>query len=519
MSPRYKEMLGYTDEEFPNVRESWLKSVYPEDLEPAWTALKRLIKGKADHVEHEFRMVHKDGSLRWILARGTCVKNDDGRVHRIVGTHTDITDRKLAEARVAESEERYRLLTEHASSAVTMHEIVLDEAGRPVDFVFLSANPAFEAHTGLKPADVVGRRATEVIPGIKNTQLIETFGQVMRSGEPISFEQYYPPLGRYFLASAYKVSETRFASIFTDITKQKNAELALKQERDLFTAGPVFIASTKSLEPGQLTFVSENVFHILGYTPAEMTAESFHFADLIHPEDLPWVFEEVKKYIESGVVNFELSFRIRNRSGDYRWFNDFTQLIRNDSSDVTAINSYMFDQTEQRQAEAALRLSEQKARAILDTSFQLFGMLDLEGNLIDVNQTALNLDGLPKSEVLGKPLWETPSWAYSSELQDRLRAAIKTAASGESVQFEVTHPTPDGQKEYVEFSLRPVKDDDGKVLFLIPEGHAVTDRKLAEEKLAAEHNRLTSIIEGTRVGTWSGTYRQARRCSTKSGLR
>lgn len=96
-SPRYKEILGYTDGELPNVEESWTNNVYPKDLEPARTALKPLIDGEQDHIEFEYRMQHKDGSLRWIHSRGTCVKDNSGRVYRLAGTHTDITERKQVE--------------------------------------------------------------------------------------------------------------------------------------------------------------------------------------------------------------------------------------------------------------------------------------------------------------------------------------------------------------------------------------------------------------------------------------
>ena len=109
-SPRYKEILGYTDEEFPDVVNSWEKTVYPEDLATAKAALKKLIDGEAEHVEYEFRMRHKDGSLRWILSRGTGVKDDDGIVSRLAGTQTDITERKQAEDALRLSEQKARAI-------------------------------------------------------------------------------------------------------------------------------------------------------------------------------------------------------------------------------------------------------------------------------------------------------------------------------------------------------------------------------------------------------------------------
>ena len=79
--------------------------------------------------------------------------------------------------------------------AAAMHEIVTDEAGQPVDYVFLEANPAFETATGLRAAEIVGRRVTEVLPGIEDTPFIEVYGKVALGGEAVTFEQSRRPSG------------------------------------------------------------------------------------------------------------------------------------------------------------------------------------------------------------------------------------------------------------------------------------------------------------------------------------
>ncbi|MCX7823690.1 MAG: PAS domain S-box protein [Syntrophobacterales bacterium] len=127
-----------------------------------------------------------------------------------------------------ESEMRYRLLFENALFGIAIHEMVFDESGRPVDYIFLKANKAFETHTGLKIRDVLGRYVTEVLPGIERDPFIQIYGQVVLSGEPVTFEAYSSPLRRYYTVSAYKVDEGKFATIFTDITERKRAEEALR---------------------------------------------------------------------------------------------------------------------------------------------------------------------------------------------------------------------------------------------------------------------------------------------------
>ncbi|WP_269745871.1 diguanylate cyclase domain-containing protein [Desulfuromonas soudanensis] len=138
------------------------------------------------------------------------------------------------------SEEKHRLLIEHTLSAVAVHDIILDEGGKPVDYDFQSANPAFEIQTGLRVADILGRRATEVMPGNPTPPFLDIFGQVALTGGSVSFEEYCPPLGRHYFINAYRLGEGRFATVFMDITDRKEAEeriqklvAQLETERDL----------------------------------------------------------------------------------------------------------------------------------------------------------------------------------------------------------------------------------------------------------------------------------------------
>jgi len=96
-SPRYKEIIGFTDEEFPNSAESWLNQVHPDDTEHTIAANRECIDGSGDLFEVEYRMLHKDGTYRWIHGRGAGVMDDNGKIYRLAGTHTDITERKLHE--------------------------------------------------------------------------------------------------------------------------------------------------------------------------------------------------------------------------------------------------------------------------------------------------------------------------------------------------------------------------------------------------------------------------------------
>src|SRR4029077_14254546 len=136
-----------------------------------------------------------------------------------------------------------------------------------------------------------------------------------------------------------------------------------------------------------------------------------------------------------------------------------------------------------RRRAAKLAAREGQFRAVFNQTFQCLGLLSVDGTLLEANRTALAFAGLKEQDVLGKPIWETPWWSHSPELQIRLRDAVRSAAAGELVQFKATHPRADGRLRQISFSLKPVRDERGKVTLLIPEGRDISDRIEAERSL------------------------------------
>lgn len=146
----------------------------------------------------------------------------------------------------------------------------------------------------------------------------------------------------------------------------------------------------------------------------------------------------------------------------------------------------------------ALRKSEQKVRAIFDHSFQFIGMLTHEGTLVEANKTAMQFTGINEQDCLGKPFWNTPWWTHSADMQDKLHGAFIEALKGDIMQFEVTHPAADGNIHIVDFSLKPVKDELGKIIFLIAEGRDITERKQIENALREQEEKYRAFFNTSR---------------------
>ncbi len=133
-------------------------------------------------------------------------------------------------------------------------------------------------------------------------------------------------------------------------------------------------------------------------------------------------------------------------------------------------------------------------RSLFDHAFQFIGIVSVDGVLLEANQAALAAVGCTRDQVLGRLFWELPWWSHSEVDVARLRLAFERAQHGEFDRFETTHVATDGRQIAVDFSLTPVRDENGRVLFLVPEGRDISERKQHERERAfiAEAARLLS---------------------------
>lgn len=156
---------------------------------------------------------------------------------------------------------------------------------------------------------------------------------------------------------------------------------------------------------------------------------------------------------------------------------------------------------------------ERRFRGIFNSTFQFIGLLSPDGVILEANQSALALIGAEASEVLGRYFWECPWWAHSLDEQDKLRVGIASAAQGESVRFYTWHPDEKGGRREVDFSIKPVQDNRGNVIFLVPEGRDITEiveeqrlqlekERSYQEQIKLNQKRLEEAQRMAHIGHW-----------------
>ena len=119
-SPRYKSILGYQPDEMPDDTAEWEKRIHPDDHQRVMEANGRCLRGEAPWFEVEYRLLHKDGSYRWVLGRGASLKDESGQVVRMAGAHTDITDRRRLQESIVHNE---KIISMGGMAAGMAHEI------------------------------------------------------------------------------------------------------------------------------------------------------------------------------------------------------------------------------------------------------------------------------------------------------------------------------------------------------------------------------------------------------------
>lgn len=269
---------------------------------------------------------------------------------------------------------------------------------------------------------------------------------------------------------------------FQDLTEQLDIDQQIRHSEErvaaVFRHSPVAMTIVDLDNPGKTIDVNDAFVRMTGYSREQALSANQQNSMFWQGEvDFLAIVEEFRKY--GKVVGKD--FRFRHASGQIRHGLISASPYRIDGKSYVLTS--IMDISDRKRTEDLLRRSEEKFHAIFNQSFQFIGLLDINGTVLESNDTALRFAGVQAGDVIGQPLWETPWWSHSTELQEQLKVAINRAARGEVVRLDVTHPDSEGRMHHIDFSLKPVKDADGNISLLIPEGRDITELKEMQASL------------------------------------
>lgn len=233
-SPACAKVTGYEAEEFAANPHLWIEMVAPEDREMIMAHVQQILAGK-DVPPMEHRIIRKDGKLRWVSDTTILSRDASGTLQSYDGVIEDITERKLTEQKLAESEAYFRSLFENMLEGYAYCRMIYD-GDIPDDWIYLDTNPSFEKLTGLK--NVIGSHVSETIPGLResNPELFEIFGRIVRTGVPEQFDIHVGALNAWFAVSAFRPEQECFVAVFDNITARKADEEKIRRQGQLYSA-------------------------------------------------------------------------------------------------------------------------------------------------------------------------------------------------------------------------------------------------------------------------------------------
>ncbi|MFZ4615742.1 MAG: PAS domain-containing protein, partial [Rectinemataceae bacterium] len=222
------------------------------------------------------------------------------------------------EKTLLESEAKYHLIFEHMKEGFSLHQIILDDAGKAIDFRFLDANAAYETHTGQKPSDIIGKTLLEIMPGADTGQ-IERYGKVALGGEPLAFEYYSKTFCKHIRVRAFSPEPGRFAAIFEDISERKIAEEQLRELSDRLSlavrAGGVGIWEYEP-EANRLVW-DQQIYRLFGLVPEAFPGAHEAWQAAIHPDDRERADLETQAAVR-GERSYDTEFRVLWPDGSVR---------------------------------------------------------------------------------------------------------------------------------------------------------------------------------------------------------
>ena len=287
----------------------------------------------------------------------------------------------------------------------------------------------------------------------------------------------------------------------SDATALKESQAALARS-EAYSSAIVATAAEGILTldaKGKIESFNRAAEFMFGYSSGELIGEDVH---VLMPEPYRSAHSSyVDHYLETG----ETSIMGRGREVVAIRKDGTTFPIHLAASEIVIDGERCFagiirDISEQKAAERSLQAIERRFRAVFDQRHQLTGILSIDGIVLEANQNSLDFAGIEREAVIGRKYWDTPWWSHSSALQNRIHDAICDAAGGDTVRFEASSKRADGTLATLEFSIRPITDSEGDIVFLVPESHDITDQRRAEDEARHHRERIAHVSRLSTLG-------------------
>ncbi len=369
---QYAEMLGYDFETFVETNAAWIERLHPDDREKVAKVYSDYVRGLLPEYRVEFRQRMKDGNWKWILSLGKVIEYDpEGQPLRMLGTHTDITERKQAEQALQESEERFSKAFYESPIGILLVDMT--------DGTIRDVNDALLEMAALKREELVGQSATQLNLKIDPEVSAAITQELMEHGTFRNREvqwQLRDGQRRYVLNSGALVTiggRIHNLALIQDITERKHTEEVLRDSEErfrmLFENNP---ATMMLIEPvsGAIKDANRAAAEFYGYSLAELRSMDINEINQLTPDE---IYAERMLALNEERNFFVFQHRLAN--GEIHPVEVHSAPMKVDGK--TLLFSIVYDISERKRVEEEIQLRSHQLLALLDTSQSLTESLNL----------------------------------------------------------------------------------------------------------------------------------------------
>jgi PAS domain S-box-containing protein len=485
VSPASTSIYGYPPEQWYDN-----KLLIRDIIHPNWHSYfseqwENLLNGHVPPT-YEYKIIHKDGSIRWINQRNILVSDDNGSPVSLEGVVTDITERKLTEEAIKESEERFRYLSDGSMEAIffTKKGFCLEANQVAVEMFGFDDRSQFIGKFG---TDIIAPESYSIVKSHMLTDIFSPYEAVgMRKNGtrfPISIRAKTMP---------YKDEGIVRVTSITDITEIKMVENALlESDEDLKESQRIAHVGSWRLDIANNQLIwSDELYKMVGLDPAFPPPPYTDYQKLFTPESWERLSAATKNTIDTGIP-YELELETLREGGSNRWMWMHGKTILDAKGLTVGLKGAAQDITERKRSEETLQKTEKQFRVIFEKSPYAMALTEIKsGHLVEVNDMMCEKVGIEKEYLIGKTTTELNF--YSPENRARFTKLLLT--DGKVDGLEMLFQTKNQvylTKMYAE--LITINNSE----YILTTFEDITERKRAEEALRKSEEKFRSLAENS----------------------
>lgn len=510
---RWAEIIGYRLEELAPVDiNTWLNHAHPDDLRESGVRLERHFSGETPFYDYQCRMRHKSGRWVWVHDRGRVVSwTDEGKPLMMYGTHADITEMREQQDEAHRTSAQLQAILD---SATGVSVIAINPDGLITLF-----NRGAQRLLGYQAEEVVGLQTPALIHlgdevtqrGRELSQLVgreisgfEVFVHLARQGEPETRQWTYVHKDGTRRRVNLTVSAifdrqgtlSGFLGIASDISELESTTRALQESenrfRGLVANLPGVVYRCENDANWTMRYMSDEVSSLTGFPASDFIDNRVRsFSSVVHPDDLHITYQSVAA-IERH-EKFELTYRLKHVDGHSVWVREQGRGEYDANGDLLWVSGFIWDISDRKAAEDALRISERRFSGAFNTAPQGMAIVDLDGRWMEVNDALCRMLGYSREELLQLDFQHITNPDDLTKdlalLQQLLEGVIA------DYQLEKRYIDKRGNVLWILLSVSLVRDAQGLPLHFVSQIQDITDRFEAEKRLREREEYLSTLLD------------------------